>query len=204
MMALFPMDQITPESPYFEPAVNSLKLRGDEATGWSMGWKVNLWARALDGDHAHLILKNALRHSTDYGLNQYAGGVYYNLYDAHAPFQIDGNFGCCAGIAEMLLQSHTDTLQLLPAMPSTWEAKGHVHGLKAVGNFTVDQDWKQGKLTVVSVKSHAGQPLYIQYPGIASKTMRNSAGKKVKFKAKDANTIVVSKTKVGETYTIEM
>ena len=204
LMALYPLTQIAPTSPYFQPAVNSLKLRGDAATGWSMGWKVNLWARALDGDHAHLILKNALRHSTDYGLNQYAGGVYYNLYDAHAPFQIDGNFGCCAGIAEMLLQSHTDTLQLLPAMPSTWEAKGHVHGLKAVGNFTVDQDWKQGKLTVVSVKSHAGQPLYIQYPGIASKTMRNSAGKKVKFKAKDANTIVVSKTKVGETYTIEM
>lgn len=204
LMALYPLTQIAPTSEYFEPAVNSLKLRGDAATGWSMGWKVNLWARALDGDHAHLILKNALRHSTDYGLNQYAGGVYYNLYDAHAPFQIDGNFGCCAGIAEMLLQSHTDTLQLLPAMPSTWKAEGHVHGLKAIGNFTVDQDWKDGKLTVVKVKSNAGQPLYIKYPGIASKTVRDSAGKKVGRKAKDANTIIIAKTKVGETYTIKM
>ncbi len=204
LMALYPLTQIAPTSPYFQPAVNSLKLRGDAATGWSMGWKVNLWARALDGDHAHLILKNALRHSTDYGLNQYAGGVYYNLYDAHAPFQIDGNFGCCAGIAEMLLQSHTDTLQLLPAMPSTWKAEGHVHGLKAVGNFTVDQDWKDGNLTKVKVESHAGQPLYIKYPGIAGKTVRNSAGKKVKIQKKDQNTIVIKKTKVGETYEIEL
>ena len=203
LMALYPLTQIAPTSEYFQPAVNSLKLRGDAATGWSMGWKVNLWARALDGDHAHLILKNALRHSTDYGLNQYAGGVYYNLYDAHAPFQIDGNFGCCAGIAEMLLQSHTDTLQLLPAMPSTWEAEGHVHGLKAIGNFTVDQDWKGGELTKVKVTSHAGSPLYIKYPGIAKKVVRNAAGKKVSFKAKDANTIVIKKTKVGESYVIE-
>lgn len=204
LMALYPLTQISPSSPYFVPAVNSLKLRGDAATGWSMGWKVNLWARALDGDHAHLILKNALRHSTDYGLNQYAGGVYYNLYDAHAPFQIDGNFGCCAGIAEMLLQSHTDTLQLLPAIPTAWKSGGHVHGLKAVGNFTVDQDWKDGRLTRVVVRSHAGQPLYISYPGISGAEIRNSAGKKVSRKAKGTDTVIITKTQTGETYTISM
>ena len=88
-------------------------------------------------------------------------------------------------------------------LPSTWEAEGHVHGLKAIGNFTVDQDWKGGELTKVKVTSHAGSPLYIKYPGIAKKVVRNAAGKKVSFNAKDANTIVIKKTKVGESYVIE-
>lgn len=204
LMALYPLSQISPSSPYFVPAVNSLKLRGDEATGWSMGWKVNLWARALDGDHAHKILRNALRHSTSYGVNQYAGGVYYNLFDAHAPFQIDGNFGCCAGIAEMLLQSHTDTLHLLPALPSAWAANGHVRGLKAVGNFTVDQYWQGGRLVKVVVRSDAGQPLCLRYPGIGKCSVRNSAGKRVKARTKDADTMIIARTRVGETYVVEL
>lgn len=204
LMALYPLTQIAPKSPYFQPAVNSLKLRGDAATGWSMGWKMNLWARALDGDYAHRILKNALKHSTGYGLNQYAGGVYYNLYDAHAPFQIDGNFGCCAGIAEMLLQSHTDTLQLLPALPSAWKGSGHVHGLKAVGNFTVDQDWKDGRLIRVRIESHSGRPLYIHYPGIASKTVVDASGRKVRHKTNGEDIIMIRKTRKGENYFIEM
>ena len=145
MMALFPMDQITPESEYFVPAVNSLKLRGDEATGWSMGWKVNLWARAQDGDHAHLIIKNALKHSTSYGVNAWAGGIYYNLFDSHAPFQIDGNFGVCSGIAEMLLQSAHGYINILPALPTVWEAQGKVTGMKAMGNFTVGFEWQDGQ-----------------------------------------------------------
>ena len=161
MMALFPMDQITPESEYFSPAVNSLKLRGDEATGWSMGWKVNLWARAQDGDHAHIIIKNALKHSTSYGINAGAGGIYYNLFDSHAPFQIDGNFGVCSGIAEMLMQSAHGYINILPALPKVWEDKGTVTGMKAMGNFTVDFNWIDGKVQKATIVSHAGAKLRV-------------------------------------------
>ena len=162
LMALFPMDQITPESEYFTPAVNALKHRGDAATGWSMGWKVNLWARAQDGDHAHIIIKNALKHSTDYGTNQSAGGIYYNLFDSHAPFQIDGNFGVCSGIAEMLLQSAHGYINVLPALPEVWKAQGQVTGMKAMGNFTVNFGWKDGKCEAIRIVSHAGADLRVR------------------------------------------
>ena len=162
MMALFPMDQITPESEYFTPAVNSLKLRGDAATGWSMGWKVNLWARAQDGDHAHIIIKNALKHSTSYGTNAGAGGIYYNLFDSHAPFQIDGNFGVCSGIAEMLMQSAHGYINILPALPAVWEKTGAVTGMKAMGNFTVDFNWVDGKCQKVTIVSNAGAELRVR------------------------------------------
>ena len=162
MMALFPMDQITPESEYFTPAVNALKLRGDAATGWSMGWKVNLWARAQDGDHAHIIIKNALKHSTTYGTDQGQGGIYYNLFDSHAPFQIDGNFGVCSGIAEMLMQSAHGYINVLPALPTVWNKQGDVKGMKAMGNFTVDFNWSAGKCQAVRIQSHAGAPLKVR------------------------------------------
>ena len=162
MMALFPLDQITPESEYFTPAVNSLKLRGDAATGWSMGWKVNLWARAQDGDHAHIIIKNALKHSTDYGTNAGAGGIYYNLFDSHAPFQIDGNFGVCSGIAEMLMQSAHGYINVLPALPAVWKKQGDVKGMKAMGNFTVDFNWSAGKCQQIKIVSNAGAELKVR------------------------------------------
>ena len=156
LMALYPMDQITPESQYFEPAVNSLRHRGDAATGWSMGWKVNLWARAQDGDHAHIIIKNALQHASG------NGGVYYNLFDAHPPFQIDGNFGVCSGMAEMVLQSAHGYINILPALPKVWEKQGEVTGMKAVGNFTVDFNWKNGKCQAIKIVSNAGAELKVR------------------------------------------
>ena len=162
LMALFPMDQITPESEYFTPAVNALKHRGDAATGWSMGWKVNLWARAQDGDHAHIIIKNALKHSTTYGTDQGQGGIYYNLFDSHAPFQIDGNFGVCSGIAEMLLQSAHGYINILPAMPAVWKKTGTVTGMKAMGNFTVDFNWLDGKCQKATITSNAGAELKVR------------------------------------------
>lgn len=165
LMALYPFAQVTPSSPYFQAAVNSLRLRSDASTGWSMGWRVCLWARAQDGDHALTILRNALRHASSYGCDETKGGIYYNLLDSHAPFQIDGNFGACAGIAEMLLQSATDTLSILPALPALWD-EGSVTGLKAVGNFTVDITWSGGKATEVRVVNGAGQPLALRIPGL--------------------------------------
>lgn len=166
LMCLYPYAQVTPSSgEYFDAAINTMKLRGDESTGWSMGWKINLWARALNGDRSHAILQKALKHSTSYGTNQYAGGIYYNLYDSHAPFQIDGNFGACAGVAEMLLQSHSDTLQILPALPSAW-ANGSVSGLKAIGDFTVSVDWNNGYATKITIDNNQGQACYVNYADI--------------------------------------
>lgn len=163
LMCIYPFSQVTAGSKYFDAAVNSMKLRGDASTGWSMGWKINLWARVLDGNHAHDILELALRHHSVGG-----GGVYYNLYDAHTPFQIDGNFGACAGIAEMLMQSHTDTIQILPALPDVWK-KGSINGLKAIGDFTVDIAWSESKAQKVTITSNLGQPCFVQCPGIATR-----------------------------------
>ncbi len=195
LMCIYPFNQVTPSSPYFEAALNSMKLRGDGATGWSMGWKINLWARVLDGDHARQILRNALKHSGG------GAGVFYNLYDSHAPFQIDGNFGACAGIAEMCLQSHTDTLQLLPALPSAW-TEGRMTGLRATRCFEVDQQWAKGKLTRAVIRSEAGQPCYVKYEDIASRKVVDAKGNTVAFETVDANTITFP-TEKGGVYTID-
>ncbi len=166
MMCMYPFAQVTPESPYFEPAVNSMRLRGDISTGWSMGWKINVWARALRGDRAHDILEQALNHSDKVDVNyQNQGGVYYNLYDCHPPFQIDGNFGATAGIVEMLMQSHSGTIAILPALPEEWQS-GKVLGMKAIGDFTVDIEWESGKATCIKIVNNQGEPGKISYPGI--------------------------------------
>ncbi len=162
LYGLFPSNLISPfRTPeLFAAAKNSLNYRGDPATGWSMGWKVCLWARLLDGNRAYKLITDQLHLTGERGA-WHGGGTYANLFDAHPPFQIDGNFGCAAGIAEMLLQSHDGSVYILPAIPDCW-ADGHVKGLVARGGFIIDMDWKDGKIATLKVKSTLGGNLRIR------------------------------------------
>ena len=206
LYGLYPSYQISPtRTPeLWEAARKSLDARGDVSTGWSMGWKVCSWARLLDGEHAYKLIKDQLTLTADtfliFGTVKQTGGTYPNMLDAHPPFQIDGNFGCTAGIAEMLVQSYDNlqldnlqfTIDLLPALPSVWK-EGSVKGLVARGGYEIDIDWKDGRLTKAVIRSRCGGTCRLR-----SNTPLKGKGLR---KTKDAN-IYELKTTANQEYTI--
>ena len=203
LYGIYPSNQITASRTpdLFEAAKVSLQHRGDVSTGWSMGWKVCSWARFFDGNHAYKLIQDQLTLTADtfliFGTTKQHGGTYPNMFDAHPPFQIDGNFGCTAGIAEMLLQSHETTkeglpiLHLLPALPDVWK-DGSISGLRARGGFEVSMNWSGNRLLSAVIKSMNGGTL----------TVRTATPLKQKGKKEGSYYLYNIKTRKGQTITL--
>jgi alpha-L-fucosidase 2 len=184
LWGVFPGHEINPQTPdLFRAAQQSLRFRGDDGTGWSLGWKTLFWARFLDGDHALRLIHRQLRAvpAVITKVSTQGGGTFPNLFDAHPPFQIDGNFAATAGVCEMLLQSQSDEVVLLPALPAAWPA-GSVSGLRARGGFELAFTWQSGRLASVEVRSLLGRPLalrsgsrHAEFNTVAGETLRLDA-----------------------------
>ena len=197
LYGMYPSNQISPYSTpqLFDAVRTSLIYRGDVSTGWSMGWKVNLWARLLDGNHAKKLISDQLTLvDPEKGNNVMGGGgTYPNLFDAHPPFQIDGNFGCTSGITEMLLQSHDGAIDILPALPDEWK-KGSISGLRAYGGFDVNVVWDNNEVQKLTIKSNLGGNCRIRVPNKVSL----SSGKALKVASGDNPNPFFETPKVAE------
>lgn len=206
LIALYPGNQISyhRDSLFANAAKKTLQSRGDLGTGWSRAWKIACWARLFDGDHAYRLLKSALSLSTltIVSMDNSEGGVYENLFDSHPPFQIDGNFGATAGIAEMLVQSNQGFIHLLPALPTAW-ADGSVMGLRAEGNFAIAMKWNAGHLVQCSILSGSGVECRVYYPDLRLIKIENSRGVKMPVSFIGDN-LISFPTEAGEKYILKV